>query len=145
MTTNKIHTSNLELTDKQIVREMFRIFRNSDKIDFARIDIAHYKDHAFQKVVDAGMRGKSYVITYKECSKYAYDENGNFTGELILDWANRKEEEDSNVVGEYLKEVAESLGFEVEWRGSHWYGVCLLPREGMVWNRNQQKWEAEAE
>lgn len=141
MTTNKIHTSNPTLTDKQIVREMFRVLRKSDKLDFARIDITHYRDKVQQKIAEAGMEGKAYVITYGECSKWAYNEHGNLKGELVLDWANRKEEEESGALGEYLTEVAESFGFEVEWGGSWWNGVSIKPRTDVEWNTKTKQWE----
>lgn len=140
MTNNKIHTSNVTLTDKQIINAIFKEFRKDELIDFAKQNIAHDRNTAFGKVIEAGMRDKSHIFTCGEHSKFAFDENGNLQESLLLDWSNRVEEEKSKVVANRMIEIITSFGFSVEWRGSWWYSILIEPRKGVEWNRKEKQW-----
>lgn len=143
MTTNKIHTSNLELTDKVIINEMFKAFRKDSLIDIAKQNMAFDGSKAIQKIEKLGGKGLSYVMTIGEHVKWAIDENGNILHNryLVLDWANRKEEEKSDIVGKRIKEIVESFGYEVDWDRTWFDGVCIKARKGMFWDKQTKRWE----
>lgn len=142
MTNNKIHTSNVTLTDKQIINAIFKEFRKDDLIDIAKQDVAMSHNTAFDKITELGGVHKSYVFTSGEHSRWAFDKNGNILQNryVMLDWANRLEEDMTDIVGKRIKEIVESFGYEIDWDGSWHQAILIKAREGVFWGNQEKQW-----